>query len=159
VVMADNLGQALVKLLGSRVLADTRLAAQAAMTRNIVEEDETKAATPSTATTTSNTPSSATVLDLSQSSLPQLITLANEQYTRATEAQRNGNWAEYGTQIAELQATLQQMTQVMGVQPVPIDAATAITLPETTDIITTVDAITTGDVITTTLEASGVVTP
>ena len=46
-----------------------------------------------------------------EESLPDLIQKANEVFTRAQEAQRNGDWAGYGRYIDELSKLLQKMQQ------------------------------------------------
>ena len=42
-------------------------------------------------------------------SIEELIQLANQQFEAAEQAQRNGDWTEYGRQIDRLQATLEQL--------------------------------------------------
>lgn len=42
-------------------------------------------------------------------SLPTLAALAQEHYTRAIQAQRDGNWAQYGDEIKKLGEVLERM--------------------------------------------------
>jgi uncharacterized protein len=46
-----------------------------------------------------------------------LAARARQHFERATEAQRNGDWARYGEEIRQLGATLEQMTKTPGAPP------------------------------------------
>ncbi|MFN8440314.1 MAG: UPF0182 family protein [Caldilineaceae bacterium] len=120
VVMAENLGLALQQLFGRRVLSDPRLAALAI--QPVTNEDEVIAA--SEPSTSASSPSNAP--DLNGSSLDELITLANQQYTQAQSALKNGDWATYGNEINALQNTLRRLAEVSGVTlPTETPAASA----------------------------------
>jgi hypothetical protein len=121
VVMADNLGQALVKLLGRGVLADERLAALAVVRNDAVLAEERGP---------SPTGQSAVAVDLSQASLEELISKANQQYEQAQSALRNSDWGGYGSEIEALKATLDQLAKMAGVAtptatPTPAQPETA----------------------------------
>jgi uncharacterized protein len=94
VVMADNLGLALAALFGTDLLAEAGL------------EDLTAGLESSTPITPT---AGAPTLDLSNATVNQLIARANDAYTEAQAAVRNGDWSAYGAQMAILQSTLQQL--------------------------------------------------
>ena len=98
VIMADNLGLALAELFGSEMLAETGLTD---LTAGL------ESSTPVTATT-------APALDLSNATVQQLITRANDAYNQAQVALRSGDWGAYGEQMKILEATLQQLVDATG---------------------------------------------
>lgn len=101
VIMADNLGLALAELFGSDLLAETGLTD---LTAGL------ESSSPITVTT-------ATTTELSNATVEQLITRANDAFNQAQVALRNGDWAAYGEQMQILQNTLQQLVQVTGNAP------------------------------------------
>ena len=56
----------------------------------------------------------APALDLSNATVQQLITRANDAYNQAQVALRDGNWGAYGEQMTILQTTLQQLANAAG---------------------------------------------
>ena len=96
VIMADNLGLALAELFGSNILAETGLT------------ELTAGLTSSTPITPSTTPTA----DLSNATVEQLITRANDAFNQAQAALRDGDWATYGTQMQIVQQALQQLAQL-----------------------------------------------
>jgi uncharacterized protein len=104
VVMAENLGLALVALLGDDVLSEASLAELTGGVR--------PSATSGAATTAGSL--------LIASTVEELIIQANSQYNSAQESLRAGNWAAYGEQMSALQATLAQLAQLTGInEPTP----------------------------------------
>ncbi|MCA9979516.1 MAG: hypothetical protein KDD89_01735, partial [Anaerolineales bacterium] len=53
------------------------------------------------------------VTDLDNPDVTALVTLANEQFDAAQEAQQNGNWSEYGAQLDALEETLTELTRLV----------------------------------------------
>lgn len=96
VVMAENLGLALAELFGSNILAETGLT------------DLTAGMTSSAPVAPSTTPTA----DLSNATVEQLITRANDAFTQAQEALRSGDWTTYGAQMEIVQSALQQLAQL-----------------------------------------------
>jgi uncharacterized membrane protein (UPF0182 family) len=121
VIMAENLGLALVQLFGEEVLANAQLASLAAFG----DEGEGAILLPENA-------EGATVETLS---VEELVGLANEQFEQAQADARDGDWAGYGEAIAALEATLARLAEITGVQleptPVPeLDASSGVTETE-----------------------------
>ena len=54
-----------------------------------------------------------TVLDLDNPDVAALVDLANDQFQAAQEAQQAGNWSAYGERLAELEATLTELTRLV----------------------------------------------
>ena len=52
---------------------------------------------------------------LGDATLNELIRLANEQYVRAQQSLQKGDWAGYGAEMAELEATLEQLIAISGI--------------------------------------------
>jgi uncharacterized membrane protein (UPF0182 family) len=102
VIMAENLGLALAELVGRQILNEEALAELAAPEGQPL---------PPVGATGGATPSGAT--DLS-ATVEELIVRANAQYNAAQESVRAGNWAAYGEEMAQLQATLQQLATLTG---------------------------------------------
>jgi uncharacterized membrane protein (UPF0182 family) len=102
VVMAENLGLALAGLFGGDVLADEALAELAG---NVPVD---ALPVPTDITTGGS--------DLTGVSLENLVILANEQYSAAQNALRDGDWTGYGRQIDALQGTLEQLMEMTGVE-------------------------------------------
>lgn len=96
VVMAENLGLALAELFGSNILAETGLT------------DLTAGLTSSAPVAPSTTPTA----DLSNATVEQLITRANDAFNQAQAALRDGDWTTYGVQMEIVQSALQQLAQL-----------------------------------------------
>ena len=104
VVMEQNLGLALVALFGEDILADAGIAELA----TAIGEEGIDAVIEEAAEVGAET--------LSASTVEELILLANSQYLQADENLRAGNWTGYGLQMEALQATLEQLMNVTGVE-------------------------------------------
>ena len=115
VIMAENLGLALAEQFGSELLSDEKLAELA-----LTGDGTLPQALPSAA-------ESGAALDLSQSSLADLILEANSRYVRAQAALQEGDWASYGAELNTLQQILEQMAQISGVPQEPTPAPTPAT--------------------------------
>jgi hypothetical protein len=96
VVMAENLGLALAELFGSNILAETGLT------------DLTAGLTSSAPVAPNTTPTA----DLSNATVEQLITRANDAFNQAQAALRDGDWTTYGVQMEIVQSALQQLAQL-----------------------------------------------
>jgi uncharacterized protein len=103
VVMEENLGLALARIFGQQ-FADADVFTPLFFDR---------AQVPVLAGSTIDSGAGTTALELA--TLEELIAQANDRYTQSQTALRDGNWAEYGTQIEALQQILQQLAQVTGV--------------------------------------------
>jgi uncharacterized membrane protein (UPF0182 family) len=112
IVMAENLGLALIQLFGGEVLAEPALAELAAFGLQGSPEEALELAAETT-TSTGLT-----------GSVEELIVEANRQFERAQEYARTGDWAGYGEEIAALERTLQQLAEVTGVPVEPAGAET-----------------------------------
>lgn len=127
VVMAENLGLALVQLFGRDLVTRAGLIdlAVSPLTDIVLTDDASQA--PVAAEPASRPPAPAPV-DLSGASIDQLIQAANNHYNAAQDHLRSGDWAAYGEEMNALQATLEQLALLTGGLPaaesVPIDAAT-----------------------------------
>ncbi len=109
VVMAENLGLALVELFGDQILEDASLADLAiAAGREAVEAVLEGSETTGVAGTDD--------ADLAAASVEELILLANSQYVSAQEHLRNSEWAAYGLQMDALQVTLEQLMRISGIE-------------------------------------------
>ena len=106
VVMAENLGLALVELYGRQILSDIGLADLA--TSGVDEA--------------TGGPAQA---DEGPQTLEQLIVQANAHFAAAQTYAREGDWAGYGEEIAALQATLEELAKAANVQLTPTPAAPA----------------------------------
>ncbi len=107
VIMAENLGLALAELFGQSILTDTKLA---------------ELATSGDAVLPVALPAADQVsvdIDLTTSTLEELILQANERYSRAQNALQSGDWATYGAELAELEKVLERMMELSGVAPEP----------------------------------------
>ena len=113
VIMAENLGLALVQLFGRDLLAD----------EVVVELGATAdAAVPGAA--------GGAEQGAALPTLQELVAEANAAYVRGQERLRAGDWAGYGDEMAVLQRTLEQLAQAGGIQlppaePPPAPAAEA----------------------------------
>jgi uncharacterized membrane protein (UPF0182 family) len=96
VVMAENLGLALVELYGRKVLEDAGLAALAT---SGVDAASGPAAVP----------------DDGSATVAQLVEAANTHFAAAQANARAGNWAGYGEEMAALQATLEELARAADV--------------------------------------------
>jgi mevalonate kinase len=94
--MAENLGLALAELFGSNILTEAGLT------------DLTAGLTSSAPVVLSTTPTA----DLSNATVEQLITRANDAFNQAQAALRDGDWTTYGVQMEIVQSALQQLAQL-----------------------------------------------
>ena len=119
VVMAENLGLALIQLFGRDVVSRAGLAdlAIAAASSAATQEDGAAAG------------AAGASANVGTATVDELIVAANAQYSAAQEALRGGDWAEYGTQMDALKATLDQLVRLTGGVPA---AATPAAEPEAT---------------------------
>lgn len=108
VVMAENLGLALIQMFGTETITRAGLQDLAVA----MSAGEPGALPP---TDTVPGPSGAGAGNLQSSSLQELVLAANLHYTNAQDALRAGNWAGYGEEMNALQAVIEQMMQVSGV--------------------------------------------
>jgi uncharacterized membrane protein (UPF0182 family) len=113
VVMAENLGLALVQLFGRNTVE------RAGLADLLAAASEAAAAQNAGASNAGQTSAD----ELGGATLEQLIVTANRQYTAAQAHLRSGDWAAYGDEMDALQATLQQLVQLTGVAPVETPAA------------------------------------
>jgi uncharacterized membrane protein (UPF0182 family) len=96
VVMAENLGLALVSLFGQEVLEDATLAGLASFGgEGIVDMPTGDEGT--------------VLLASTDNAVRDLVTQANEQFAQAQAYLRAGDWAGYGRELAALEATLNQL--------------------------------------------------
>ena len=107
VIMAENLGLALVDLFGQSILADTTLAELA------VSGDGDPRAEVSTVERET------VAVDLTASTLEDLIVQASDRYSRAQDALLSGNWAAYGAELDALEQVLERMVEVSGLSQEP----------------------------------------
>lgn len=124
VIMAENLGLALVELFGDELLAARSLAELAAFG----DEDELSTAVPE----------DTGEIDADTLTIEELVVQANEQFEAAQALAREGDWAGYGEEIAALEQTLARLAQMTGVQleptPLPtLEPSTGITETNETD--------------------------
>ena len=101
--MAENLGLALVQLFGDGLLDSPELAELAAF-----GDDSGQPLA---------IPDIITGAETSALSIEELVVVANDQFVRAQEYARAGDWAGYGEEIAALEATLARLAELTGVQP------------------------------------------
>ena len=118
VVMAENLGLALIDLFGDELLASPILGELAAFGDEgapvILSPDGSVDAAPIT--------------------LEELVAQAYEQFEVAQQFARDGDWAGYGEQIAALEATLAQLAELTGVELAPapgLDASSELSATNT----------------------------
>lgn len=112
VIMAENLGLALVQLFGSDVLADARLAQLAVAPGEELPADLSTLASDATGG----------VGDLTGVSLEDLIVQANGHYESAQGYLIAGDWAGYGAEMDALQEVLVRMAEITGLpitEPTP----------------------------------------
>jgi len=122
VVMAENLGLALIKMFGRDTVSRAGLQDLA----NVVLAGEPSAA--SGATDTVGGP--AVTGGIQDASIEDLVLAANTHYNNAQAQLRAGNWAGYGEEMQALQAVIQQMAAAMGVEAeLPAPAAGDIITP------------------------------
>ncbi len=112
VVMAPNLGLALVEVFGSGLLEDEALASLMGDPRTIADSISTTSTDSGTGTTES-VPAAPAPLPQGMN-VNQLILEANTTYQQALEAQKAGNWATYGEHVAQLEAILAELTRLIG---------------------------------------------
>ena len=109
VVMAANLGLALVEIFGPQLASDETLAELMGEYRA-----ETLAAAAPPAEDAAEPPPAGppAPLVLEGASLPQLVQQANAVYETAIQAQRAGNWAAYGQALAQLETILAELARL-----------------------------------------------
>ena len=111
VVMAPNLGLALVEVFGEGLLDDEVLASL--VDEGALQDPIPVAETPAEPTAPAAEPPVAAAIpplaELEGASLVQLIVAANDAYTIAIQAQQAGDWAGYGDALARLEAILAQL--------------------------------------------------
>ena len=107
VIMAENLGLALAELFGQSILTDTKLAELATSGNGVppaelptVEQEEGD-------------------VDLTASTLEELILQANNRYSQAQDALLSGDWATYGAELDALEKVLDRLLEVSGLSPEP----------------------------------------
>ncbi len=108
VVMAENLGLALVELFGDQVLEDASLSDLAIA----AGEDVVEAVLKGAETADPADPGA----DLTDATVEELIVLANGQYNAAQDHLRDSEWAQYGLQMDALQVTLEQLMEITGIE-------------------------------------------
>jgi hypothetical protein len=111
VAMEPTLAEAVVKVLGGTGTGSTTTTTQGT-TSTTTPGATTTTSTPG-ATTTTTTPGPVTTLP---SDPAALATLANALYNQAIEAQRRGDWAEYGRVIDQLGIVLEALLAAQGRQ-------------------------------------------
>ena len=111
VVMAPNLGLALVEVFGEGLLDDEVLASL--VDEGALQDPIPVAETPAEPTAPAAEPPVAAAVpplaELEGASLVQLIVAANDAYAIAIQAQQAGDWAGYGDALAQLEAILAQL--------------------------------------------------
>ena len=107
VIMAENLGLALAELFGQSILTDTKLAELA-----ISGNRELPAGLPTVEQEEGD-------VDLTASTLEELILQANNRYSQAQDALRSGDWATYGAELDALEKILDRLLEVSGLSPEP----------------------------------------
>lgn len=116
VVMAPNLGLALVEVFGEGLLDDEVLADLVG--EGALLEPSPVAETPSEPAEPAAQPqpdvSVPPLVELEGASLAQLIVAANDAYATAIQAQQAGDWAGYGDALARLEAVLAQLAEEAG---------------------------------------------
>jgi uncharacterized protein len=105
VVMEPTLGDALTQLFGE-VIGEESSTTTTSGTTSTTTPGETSSSTTSSSTTTTEPSGTTTTLSSDQAAL---IAQANEHYSAALEAQRRGDWTEYGHQIEALGAVLEAL--------------------------------------------------
>ncbi|MCC6458644.1 MAG: UPF0182 family protein [Caldilineaceae bacterium] len=118
VVMAENLGLALVDLFGEDLLAEPVFAELATFGNETAPAVVTSGAGGETGT--------------APATVGELVAQANEQFEQAQTYAREGNWAGYGEEVAALEATLARLAELTGVEleptPMPtLEASPAVT--------------------------------
>lgn len=105
VVMRETLGAALTALVGDRVPVDVAG----------LEDGEV--------------PSEGALPEIT-AELSDLIQQASDQYEAAEQARVDGDWARYGEELDNLQATLEEMQRAVGVEPTPAPSEEPTPQPE-----------------------------
>jgi len=126
VVMAENLGLALVRLFGDNVVARAGLSD---LVTALPGEEQAEA--PASGQSSASSPP--VTIDLAGATIEQLIVAANEHYNAAQNHLRNGDWAAYGAEMDALQATLTQLVQLTGGLPTPTAPVDAAPTPAATE--------------------------
>ena len=105
VVMAPNLGLALLEVFGKGILEDEVLASLLGE----YDSGELVETTPAESREEDLAPASLEVTDVTGSDMVQLVQQANSTYAVAVQAQRNGDWSAYGQALAQLEAILKEL--------------------------------------------------
>jgi uncharacterized protein len=113
VVMEPTLSEALIKIFGESVGTGSTTTTTPGGTTTTTPGGTTTTTIPGSTTTTTTPGSTTTTTIGGGTSLPTdpaaLIALANSLYNQAIEAQRRGDWAEYGRVIEQLGIVLSQL--------------------------------------------------
>ncbi len=105
VVMAPNLGLALMEVFGEDILEDDLLASLL----GDYEPDALVTAAPAAIPEESPPAAPLVVVDVAGSDMAALIQQANSTYAAAIQAQRDGDWAAYGQALVQLEAILREL--------------------------------------------------
>ncbi len=105
VVMAPNLGLALVEVFGGDILEDELLASLL----GDYEAAELVASAPADIPVASQPAAPLVAVDVADSDTAALIQQANSTYGAAIQAQRDGDWAAYGQALTQLEAILREL--------------------------------------------------
>jgi len=119
VVMAENLGLALIQMFGRETVTKAGLEDLAIVSR--AGEPGALPATDTTGSAAAGTGAGGTAGglqngSLQNASLQDLVIAANLHYTNAQNELRGGNWAGYGEEMDALQSVIEQMMALSGVQ-------------------------------------------
>jgi uncharacterized membrane protein (UPF0182 family) len=114
IVMEPTVSEALTKIFGESIGTGSTTTAAGGTTTTV--PGGTTTTTVSGETTTTTVPGGTTTTTISGSTVlpsdvPSLIALANEYYLGALEAQKSGDWAEYGRLIEELGRVLAALAE------------------------------------------------
>ena len=109
VVMAPNLGLALVEVFGGDLLEDELLASLLGDYESDALVTSAPADVPAAGPPAAAAPLVAVDVDLANSDTALLIQQANSTYGTAIQAQRDGDWAAYGQALTQLEAILREL--------------------------------------------------
>ncbi len=114
VVMAPNLGLALVEVFGEVLLEDEAIASLMGDPRTVAGSISSVAPDVSAPASPSSSQQAPQVLG---TDVNQLVLDANTTYQLAIEAQKAGNWAAYGQHVAHLEAILAELMRLIEESP------------------------------------------
>ena len=117
IVMAPNLGLALVDLFGQGLLENELIAELMGDPRSADQVADTGGGTAQPAAAPASAPVSLPDISFEGASLAQLIEDANTTYSAAVQAQRAGDWTAYGQALLQLEAILTELERVSVEQP------------------------------------------